>query len=148
MCAFCGLTFTTPHHKDSVTEHVRLRHTRTRQNNPMSINKTWQYSGPSHSATKVAAPWLIGNPLRHATDLVEIGSKWPHTFHRGGQVYSHIASVDPAPLNWITQCDNPSIPHERILFILNCLDPRVDPKRANHFFNTLDLVAGNLLDRL
>lgn len=44
-------------------------------------------------------------------------------------------------------CDHPHISHDRLLFLLNSLNPQAYPERTNNFFNGLDIITGNLQER-
>jgi hypothetical protein len=69
-------------------------------------------------------------------------SHWP------SEVWSRDNTAKKRSQLRLIQCDNPMIPQDLILFVLNSLDPHTHPDRANNFFNGLDLIVGNLQDRL
>lgn len=148
MCLLCGETFTTPHNKDSVIQHIRYRHPRTQHNLVVLKDNTWKIAVSDDSATRTIISRPIGPLSRQKIDLSEVGRHFCDKLQESRRVHSRTDSVVPTPRILTIHGGNPRVPNDRILSILNCLDPNMNPKRPNHLFNTLDLVASNLLDRL
>lgn len=142
------MTFTTPDHKDSVVEHVRRKHVRILQNRPIFKSRVTRNAGSNDSAANNDTYGSRHASSKRGTGLAIANSKPAYDLHNRGRIHSHVAPNLPNLGTLVVQCNNSHLPHDQILSILNSLDPGDDPKRPNHFFNTLDLVASNLLERL
>ncbi|KAH7374393.1 hypothetical protein BKA66DRAFT_468429 [Pyrenochaeta sp. MPI-SDFR-AT-0127] len=163
ICAFCGSPFNGIDHKQSVIAHIRQHH-------PESLQAQSSGAGCTHKALhlrrdpkasyiatnrdslidshfeaskELNATWPIGKLVKSAHDFDAIGL-WRY---RDFSASRRALKAKPATQPRLIDDNNPNIPHDRFLFLLNSLDPKVHPTRSNDFFNSLDIIVGNLVDK-
>jgi hypothetical protein len=144
VCSFCGVVFTAPHHQSRVVEHIRRRHLHMQQNASTAVNRTTPAS-ELHKMVQVNISYeMFKLSSKHSIGAIRASSS--HTSKlRGGKI---IAPIMPAHKDLVVQQTSRAEPYDRTLAILSSLHPFIDAKRPNDFFNTLDLIAANLLERL
>lgn len=144
VCSFCGIVFTATHHKTRVIEHIRRRHLHMQQNASTGINRTAPASGSNEVARADISYEMFKLSSKHSIGAIGASSIRPYK-RRDGR---NIAPSVPAHKDLVVQHTERAGSYDPTLAILNSLHPLVDAKRPNDFFNTLDLIAANLLDRL
>lgn len=172
MCALCGRKFTGPAHKANARQHVRNSHASlqhsfftTRENSQgVSVLK----DGKHRHGLSQGAGWPISKSiiasvgkggLRSATsakspDLSSPGSslqnlatyRSSHNFTVSSPIQAPAAT--PTSHSHSVDFDHQSYVQERMTYLLSQLDPRTYSNRVNDFFNGLDIIIGDLRERL
>ncbi|OAL48364.1 hypothetical protein IQ07DRAFT_589167 [Pyrenochaeta sp. DS3sAY3a] len=169
ICAFCGVSFTGKDHLKQVSVHIRLRHvSQTKSSSTSSqlstISPSLQTAKPSDRVASKSDDASMFNvtkakniELGHDTQFMNhdmflraMGSwvdfdaqKWreEHRPHNSRMIFngpSHPRLID---------ADGSIIPQDRLLFLLNNLDPNVYPQRSVDFFDGLRRITNNLTSR-
>lgn len=166
ICIFCGSVFTGENRRSNVTTHVRQRHLSRQGESKSFVPSTSlafrkkcsngpdlsisQHSLKLNTMDRFRMPKPIGSSVRQDIDFYAIGA-WACSYTKAFAL--RIRSLSARPVNKVPQVplvtrDNPFVSHDQIAFILRMLDPRVNPRRVNDFFNGLDSVIINLQERL
>ncbi|CAO2649633.1 Nn.00g070180.m01.CDS01 [Neocucurbitaria sp. VM-36] len=166
VCSFCGSSYTGPDHKQKAIDHTREMHL-TPQGLPVAgkARAILHPKGPqdiSRAGTAQASVtpsttyfrsgaglcWPAGHPLKLASDLNAIGTKWQDELSlrtRATKVKSLSSCI--GSYSHEHHPTDPKVLLYSILSILNTSDSGFDSERANDFFNGLDLVADDLKHR-
>ncbi|KAF2126076.1 hypothetical protein P153DRAFT_433875 [Dothidotthia symphoricarpi CBS 119687] len=128
VCAFCAVTFTGPLHKEDAIRHTRdlhLSHRKNQTSNPKQFAMTETYDIDMVAPGSIIAECNLSTRMSANRKDLRLSVSQPR----------------------LVPCDNRAIPEKQLLFLLDTLDPQACMGRANDFFNGLDTIVGNLLER-
>jgi hypothetical protein len=167
-CAFCDFTFSGPHRKQKVIDHVIEAHhvvlgasAATKQLNAhtkglakfpdhVTFGLHTEVSPPTEPSSVKILEQDLGNASQFANDLSAIGTKWQDDLRmrRRASGPMTVAVVLTSDTHHTPGLQDPKALLNTILSLVNDSDSEVDPEKANDLFNGLDLIVEDLSHRL